>query len=203
MRIPIRAAGLVLLAIAAPLAAQESPIPPEAPAPGLQREAATPHAAGALDRLFESLREAPSPELARGIEQVIWSIWLRSGDDEIDRLVALSIQAMNAQDFPSALSYLDKVVALDPSFAEGWNKRATVHFLAQDYARSLEDIRRVLSLEPRHFGALSGLGMILERTGASDQALEAFRRALAVHPQMPAIRERVEALSLEVEGQPL
>ncbi|MBA3520594.1 MAG: tetratricopeptide repeat protein, partial [Rhizobiales bacterium] len=115
-------------------------------------------------------------------------------------LMALSAQAMNARNFALARSHLDAIVALEPDFAEGWNKRATVHFLEGDYASSIADIRRVLSLEPRHFGALSGLGMILQNIGRKEEALEAFRRALAVHPQMPAIRQRVEALSLEVEG---
>jgi len=156
--------------------------------------------AGALDRLFESLREAQSPEIAWGIEQVIWSIWLRAGSDEADQLIALSIEAMNARDNALARSHLDKVVALEPAYAEGWNKRATVYYIEGDYGRSLADIRRVLELEPRHFGALSGLGLILEKSGSKEKALEAFRRALAVHPQMPAIRQRVEALSLEVEG---
>jgi tetratricopeptide (TPR) repeat protein len=154
----------------------------------------------ALHRLFESLREAASPELARGIEQVIWSIWLEAGGAEVDRLMALSVQAMNAQDYPAARSYLDKIVVLEPDFAEGWNKRATVHFLEGDYDRSLSDIRRVLLLEPRHFGALSGLGLILEQTGRKAEALEAFRRALDIHPQMPGIQMRAEALAREIEG---
>ena len=206
MRIlPCAEGALLLAAFAAPASGQDDPTPvqsppAESPAPG---NGAGARAAGALDRLFESLREAGSPEVARGIEQVIWSIWLDAESNEVDRLVALSIEAMNSRDLSSARSYLDRVVELEPDFAEGWNKRATVSFLQRDYARSLEDIRRVLRLEPRHFGALSGLGMILENVGRKAEALEAFRRALAIHPQMPAVQRRVEALALEVEGRPL
>jgi tetratricopeptide (TPR) repeat protein len=156
--------------------------------------------AAALDRLFEALREAASPELGRGIEQLIWSIWLTAGGDEADRLMAQSVEAMSASDLATARTHLDALIALEPDHAEGWNKRATVYFLEGDYASSLADIRRTLALEPRHFGALSGLGMILERTGQKEEALEAFRRVLAIHPQLPAIRQRVDALSEEIEG---
>ncbi len=171
-------------------------------------QAATPYRdeagrAAALERLFESLREAGSPEVGRGIEQLIWSIWLTAGGDEADRLMALSIEAMNARDLAAARTHLDALIALDPDYSEGWNKRATVHFLEGDFARSLADIERTLELEPRHFGALSGLGMILDRMNEKAGALKAFRDALAVHPQMPAVRSRVEALSIEVEGRDL
>ena len=159
--------------------------------------------AAALDRLFDSLREAHSPEVARGIEQLIWSIWLDAGSEEADRLIDLATSAMSAGDYPRARSHLDAIIAAEPDFAEAWNKRATVHFLEGDYGRSLEDIRQVLALEPRHFGALSGLGQIFELTGRKKEALEAFRRTLAVHPQLPVIRQRVEILAREVEGREL
>jgi tetratricopeptide (TPR) repeat protein len=203
MRNFLGAVGLIMIAAAASAAAQAQSAAPANPAQPTGEERNNTASAGALDRLFESLREAASPEMARGIEQVIWSIWLRSGNEEVDRLVGAAILAMGAQDYPAARSHLDQVVALKPDFAEGWNKRATVHFLEGDYARSLEDIRRVLALEPRHFGALSGLGQILERTGRKGDALEAFRRALEIHPQMPAVQQRVEALSSQIEGQDL
>jgi tetratricopeptide (TPR) repeat protein len=156
--------------------------------------------AAALDRLFEALREAASPEIGRGVEQLIWSIWLTAGGDEADRLMALSVEAMNARDLATARRHLDVLIAIEPDYAEGWNKRATVFFMEGDFAASLADIRRTLELEPRHFGALSGLGMILERMDQKAGALKAFRDALAIHPQMPAVRSRVEALSAEVEG---
>jgi Tfp pilus assembly protein PilF len=114
--------------------------------------------------------------------------------------MALSVEAMNARDLATARRHLDVLIAIEPNYAEGWNKRATVFFMEGDFAASLADIRRTLEIEPRHFGALSGLGMILERMDQKAGALKAFRDALAIHPQMPAVRSRVEALSAEVEG---
>ena len=91
---------------------------------------------------------------------------------------------MEQENYPLALDVLDQVVLVKPDFAEGWNKRATVYYLLDDYAASLTDIRRTLALEPRHFGALAGLGMILEHTGHEERAIEVFRRALEINPQM-------------------
>ena len=156
--------------------------------------------AAALDRLFESLSEASSFEIGRGIEQLIWAIWLNAGGPEADRLMALSVDAMSRYDYPRALDHLDQIVELEPDLAEGWNKRATVYFLVGDYERSLSDIDRTLALEARHFGALSGRGMILDSLGRKEEALAAFREALTIHPQMPAVQGRVDVLSEEVEG---
>jgi tetratricopeptide (TPR) repeat protein len=192
----------LLLALPAALAAAQQP-----PAPlGAQSEDSEPSIpdasdrAAALDRLFEMLREAASPEIGRGIEQVIWSIWLESDNEDANQRVSRAILSMQAGDYPSARVHLDEAIAIEPDFAEAWNKRATVYFLEGDYAHSLEDIDVVLELEPRHFGALSGLGMILEILGRKEDALLAFRRTLEVHPQLPAVQQRVEALSLELEG---
>jgi tetratricopeptide (TPR) repeat protein len=191
-----------LLAIAASPTAGQTPRGSENPPPATlsDREA---HRAAALERLFESLKQAASPEVARGVEVMIWSLWLESGRDDLDERMTLAIQSMNAQDYPAARSHLTDIIALKPDFAEAWNKRATVYFLEGDYTQSLADIERVLELEPRHFGALSGLGMILDRIGQKEGALKAFRKALAIHPQMPAVRLRVEELSVDLEGKEL
>ena len=111
-----------------------------------------------------------------------------------------SIKAMQEKNFPLALELLNEVVILKPDFAEGWNKRATVYYLIDEYALSLADIRHVLALEPRHFGALSGLGLILKETGDKKHALDAFRKALAVHPYLTNARKVMEELQIEVEG---
>lgn len=161
--------------------------------PARRREAA-------LTRLFESLAEAGSPEMAHGIEQLIWTIWLQTDNERAKAFMSIALQSMNEQDFSSARLFLDRTIEVDPGFAEAWNKRATLSFIEGDYASSLADIARVLELEPRHFGALNGLGMIMERAGRKKEALAAFRRALAIYPQMTLIQERVEALSREVEG---
>src|SRR5207237_7021035 len=107
---------------------------------------------------------------------------------------------MAAQQTDVALKLLDAVVKLRPDYVEGWNRRATLYYLKNDYARSLEDIRQVLIREPRHFGALAGLGMIMQDIGEEKRALEAFRKALAVNPHLEKVPELVKTLTEKVEG---
>jgi len=98
------------------------------------------------------------------------------------------------------LKLLDAVIKLRPDYVEAWNRRATLYYLKNDYARSLEDIHQVLIREPRHFGALAGLGMIMQDVGDDKRALEAFRKALAVDPYLEKVPEMVKQLSEKVEG---
>ena len=123
-----------------------------------------------------------------------------SGSDTADLLLSWAVKAMEDKDYPEALDILDQVIVLKPDFAEGWNKRATVHYLADDYASSVADIRQTLALQPRHFGALSGLGMILQETGQKEQAIVVLRKALAINPQLDKIKEAVERLEKETAG---
>ncbi len=169
---PCLAAALAALP---PASAQEGP-KADAPAAG------SPAGRGGekdLSTLFEALKAAPSAEAAKPVEEAILRQWLRSGSDTADLLMVWAVEAMAEKNTDLALRYLDTVVLLRPDYAEGWNKRATIHFQKRDYARSLSDIQRVLALEPRHYGALSGLGMILQDIGDEKRALEAFRKALA------------------------
>jgi tetratricopeptide (TPR) repeat protein len=99
-----------------------------------------------------------------------------------------------------ALKLLDAVIKLRPDYIEGWNRRATLYYMQNDYARSLADIAQVLSREPRHFGALAGLGMIMQDLGEEKRALEAFRKALAVNPHLEKVPDLVKTLSDKVEG---
>jgi tetratricopeptide (TPR) repeat protein len=108
--------------------------------------------------------------------------------------------AMDAQNIDVAIKLLDAVVKLHPDYIEGWNRRATLYYLKNDYARSLQDIEQVLAREPRHFGALAGLGMIMQDVGDEKRALDAFRRALAVNPHLEKVPELVKTLSEKVEG---
>lgn len=193
------AAAILSAALAAPAAAQILPeLAQHSDEHTAEDEAAIRREA--LDRLFEMLHAAASPEAAQKIDQLIWALWLQSGNDEADSLVSLAVVAMQIGDFPLAREHLDAAIALEPDFAEAWNKRATVYFLEGDYAHSLEDIDVVLSLEPRHFGALSGLGMILERLNRKADALSAYRRVLELHPQLPGVQAKVDDLEVEVEG---
>jgi tetratricopeptide (TPR) repeat protein len=154
-----------------------------------------------LDSLFERLAAAPDESTARLLEEAVWQIWLRSGSDTVDVLMQQSIKAMGENEPAKALDILDAVVALAPDYAEGWNKRATVLFVLDRHGESMRDIARVLELEPRHFGALSGIGLIQRELGEKERALAAFRQALTIHPFLPGARKAIEELTKDVEGQ--
>ena len=124
-----------------------------------------------LDGLFEALLEAENIGIARPIEISIWQIWTAVDDGAIQDLMTESAEAMSRQDYKRALSYLDQVVEIAPGYAEGWNRRATVYYLADFYEESLDDIAQTLALEPRHFGALSGRGLVLTAMERMDEAL--------------------------------
>lgn len=121
----------------------------------------------------------------------------------MDLLASRADKAMEEQRHDDALLFLDDLTRLAPDFAEGWNKRATIYFMQGNYGDSIDDIARTLALEPRHFGALSGLGIILDRLGDSKGALEAYRRAVELHPNLPGAQEGIKKLTKEVEGQRL
>lgn len=151
-----------------------------------------------LDELFERLASRADASAAREVESRIWSIWSTSADPETNRLMARGLAAMRAQRYPLALRHFDEMVRHEPGFAEGWNKRATVLFLLGDYPASIEDIKRTLALERRHFGALSGLGMCYDAMDDKQGALAAYRLAVGVNPHLASIRERIRSLEQEL-----
>jgi len=153
-----------------------------------------------LDFLFGALKVAPDDASARHVEARIWAIWSQTPSDTTALLMARAKVAMEAKSYETALKLLDAVVRLRPDYIEGWNRRATVHFLNNDYVRSLEDIRQVLAREPRHFGALAGLGMIMQEYGDEKRALEAYRKALAVDPRIEKVPDLIKSLTERVEG---
>jgi tetratricopeptide (TPR) repeat protein len=153
-----------------------------------------------LDFLFGALKAAPDEASARHVESKIWAIWMQTPSDTAALLMLRARAAMEAQQMDVALKLLDAVIKLRPDYIEGWNRRATLYYLQNDYARSLADIAQVLSREPRHFGALAGLGMIMQDLGDDKHALEAFRKALAVNPHLEKVPELVKSLSEKVEG---
>jgi tetratricopeptide (TPR) repeat protein len=153
-----------------------------------------------LDFLFGALKAAPDEASAKHVEARIWAIWLQTPSDTVALLMTRAKTAMEAQNSDVALKLLDSVVKLRPDYVEGWNRRATLYYLRNDYAHSLADIEQVLAREPRHFGALAGLGMIMEDLGDDKRALEAFRKALAVNPHLEKVPELVKTLSEKVEG---
>ncbi len=152
-----------------------------------------------LGLLFASLKAAESPDAAHVVEGQIWEIWGHSNDAEVDKLMATGAAWLSAGEYGRALATYDKVVALAPKFAEGWNKRATTLYFMDRYDDSQRDIARVLALEPRHFGALSGLGMCDMQMHRTRQALEALQGAQAIDPNLPGIAEHIEALRKQLE----
>ena len=156
-----------------------------------------------LEALFEGLLATTAANEARTIEASIWRIWTESGDEGLDRTMAQGISAMHSGDFAIALGLFDAIVSEAPDFAEGWNKRATLYYLMGEYAASVRDVEHTLALEPRHFGALSGMGLIHTALEDEPRALDWFERALIVNPHMPFIRLRAGQLRDKLKGEPI
>ena len=155
-----------------------------------------------LDDLFARLLTADAGEAGR-IETEIWIEWSKSGSPAMDLLLQRGKDAMNLGDNVQAIEHFTAIIDHDPDFAEAWNARATAYYMAGEFGPSVADIGKVLTLNPRHFGALSGLAMILEESGKPEKALDVYRAALAIHPHLQGATEAVERLSKEAEGQEL
>jgi len=155
-----------------------------------------------LDTLFDALK-ITDPSGAAQVEQKIWEEWSKSGSPAMDILLERGRAALSEGDFPLAIEHFTALIDHAPEFAEGYNGRATAYFQADLYGPSLDDIRTTLRLNPRHFGALAGLGLILEELKMYDGALEAYRAVEAIHPNREGLRENIERLEKEVEGQAL
>lgn len=153
-----------------------------------------------LDFLFGALKVAPDEASAKHVEARIWALWMQTPSDTAALLMLRAKAAMDAQQTDVALKLLDAVVKLRPDYVEAWNRRATLYYLRNDYAHSLQDIEQVLVREPRHFGALAGLGMIMQDLGDEKRALDAFRKALAINPHLEQVPELVRTLTEKVEG---
>lgn len=156
-----------------------------------------------LHDLFTQLSSASNPSTAGDAEAEIWTIWGESGDEKIDELMVQGVQAMGSRDLDDALKRFDQITRLAPGFAEGWNKRATVYYLRDDLAESVIDIQKTLELEPRHFGALSGMGLIFMERGDFEGALGAYEEVLKIHPQSMAARFHSEHLREKLYGESL
>jgi len=200
MRIAIVAGLLVLPGITGPVLAQQAGnVHSTIEGPNLHNPDANADPEEVLDRLFAQLRAADGKETAAVLESAIQAMWLRSGSPTADVLMKQAAAAAEAKSFGQALAILDSVVELYPDFAEGWNRRATVHFLRGDYTSSLADIQQVLALEPRHYGALSGLGAIEKERGNGRAALRALRRARTVNPTLDNIDDRIRELEQDFD----
>src|SRR5512134_1821037 len=209
LRFPrLRRTGLAILAAAMlaalPGASLAQVVPPDAQKKLPEAPSKLPNVGAdrtrGLDFLFGALKAAPDEASAKHVEARIWALWMKTPSDTAALLMLRAKAAMDAQKADVALKLLDAVVKLRPDYVEAWNRRATLYYLKNDYTRSLEDIRQVLIREPRHFGALAGLGMIMQEIGDEKRALEAFRKALAVNPHLEKVPELVKTLTEKVEG---
>ncbi|WP_099865416.1 hypothetical protein [Pararhizobium haloflavum] len=192
----ISAVAVLTLLVVAPVthAQVEQPEPAALPPASPEQE---------LDQLFADLKRESDPGEARAIVSNIWAEWNRSGSATVDLLMQWANEAMEDDRNGTALDLLDQVTVLRPEFAEGWNRRATLHYMMDDHRKSMADINRVLELEPRHFGALSGMAAILSDAGNERLALRAFKRVLDVYPADRNAQRRVGELEEELAGDPV
>ena len=153
-----------------------------------------------LDFLFGALKVAPDDDSAKAISDRIWGVWLGSGGDTTNLLISRVRTAIEGKEYDLAIQLLDSVIEFKPEYVEGWNQRATVYYMKQDYTRALADLAQVLAREPRHFGALFGVGVIMQEFGDDRRALEVYRRALELDPHMKRIPDLVKTLSEKIEG---
>lgn len=156
-----------------------------------------------LPDLFTQLAKAASVEDAFRIEGRIWDIWTRHDEAKIDALMSAGRRKMQPGAYDDALAIFDKIIAEAPDFAEGWNKRATLLYLIGDLEGSVRDIESTLALEPRHFGALAGLGLIYRAINRPESALKAFEKVLEISPQSLSVRLHIKQLRAELRGKKL
>jgi tetratricopeptide (TPR) repeat protein len=156
-----------------------------------------------INFLFGALKAAPDEASAKAVEERIWAVWASAGTDTTNLLMSRAKKAIDDKDYDLALRLLSSVIEIKPEFTEAWNRRATVYFMQKDYANSLADIGKVLTREPRHFGALSGLALIMQDIGDDKRALDAYRKALEVYPRLNGVAEKVKTLTEKVEGREL
>ena len=152
-----------------------------------------------LDGLFEQLQASDAKNIER-LERNIWREWRRSGSDAVDFLLERGMDAMSGGDFNTAVEHFTAAIDHAPDFAEAWNMRATAYFNLDRYGPSVSDIEETLRLNPRHFGAMGGFGMILENTERPKQAMAVYKRLLKVHPHNKGAQEALARLSELLQG---
>jgi tetratricopeptide (TPR) repeat protein len=187
----------LLLALGAPAGMQSPPTLAATPA------ASAPSPSETLDDLFARLAASRDADESDGLVAAIDRLNLRSGSDTADLLMARAAMTMESGDYAVSLALLDKIVALQPQWAEGWSRRATARYLSGDAEGAMADIAETLRRDPRHLGALAEMGMILEDSGRQDDALRAYQRALAIAPQWRPIGEAAARVRAALAGQAL
>jgi tetratricopeptide (TPR) repeat protein len=154
-----------------------------------------------LTELYDRLRKAEDEPTAAIVAQAIEKLWLHSGSATIDILMNRAGVLMRDEDHEVALEILNSIIKIAPAYAEGWSRRAALHFVKRDFANSLDDLRHALALDPSHFKAIQGLALLMQELGDKKAALKAFRHALKVHPHLEDLRRSEQELAREVEGQ--
>lgn len=153
-----------------------------------------------LDNLYAQLKRERDPDKAGGIAEEIRLEWNNSGSATVNLLMQWADKAIEEKRSPAALDFLDQAIALKPDYAESWNRRATLNYAMGNYRKSMSDIEHVLDLEPRHFGALSGLATILNMSGNDQLTLKAWERFLEVYPANRAAQQQANTLSEKLAG---
>ncbi len=170
--------------------------PPASAAPPAEDKAKS----GTLESLLERLAAAKDETEARGIANLIERRWSRSGSDTADLLMSRAGEAFRDKEYGLAIELLDRVLTLRPGWAEAWHRRATAFYLLDDPVRAVSDLQQALAREPRHFGAWAGLGHILMAAENKRGAMEAYRRAHALHPHMEKLKDLIDRLKPDVDG---
>ncbi|RAK67933.1 tetratricopeptide repeat protein [Hymenobacter edaphi] len=152
-----------------------------------------------LDELFQRLQTATAPLEIEALQQGIWQLWLETDDVALNKHLESGMRALSAEDYTRAIADFGWIVAQHPAYAEGWNKRATAHYLRGEYRASLLDIARTLRLEPRHFGALSGRATILRMVGDDRGALRTLRRLSQLCPHLPGLQTQLHDLQRRLD----
>lgn len=158
---------------------------------------------GPSEKMFEELKTARSEEEANDVALDIWASWMESGSDAADLVMERAVQAQAFGDLDHARDLYDRVIAIQPDYAEAWNRRATVFLTHENYPEALRDVNEALRLEPRHFGAWGGLGAVLERLGSKEEALGAYQKALEIYPLFPLAQRGISRIRREQEGRPV
>jgi tetratricopeptide (TPR) repeat protein len=151
-----------------------------------------------LNDLFARLQKTDNRLEAETLENLIWGIWYSSEDAEVNRLMDQGERAMQRQDMRTAIGAFTKIIEIAPDFAEGWNRRATALFMIGEYEASRADVAETLAREPRHFGALSGLGLINQAEDRGEEAIQAWEKALEVNPNMPSVQQNIEEMKAKL-----
>ncbi len=158
---------------------------------------------GPSDQMFDDLKQAETEEDANKTALDIWAAWMESGSDAADLVMQRAVNAQAMGDTEHARALYDRVIILQPDYAEAWNRRATLFLAMENYPEALRDVNEALRLEPRHFGAWAGLGSVLESLGANEEALEAYKEALKIHPELSTAKSGMRRIQERLEGRPV